>query len=282
MWEPVGPLPAHVYWKRRWLALLGVIGFFVASGFTAAALAAIPSDTRPLDEATTPAAHSSELTGEPTSAQAAATPDPTLSVTGVPAGTTPPSGASVPSGTSTPQWTSGAEGTPLAEGGSETTTDESKRPDDTPRETVPVLETAPAPATGPPACTNDMIAVGAEIDSPQRTVGDRPELRLVVVNISGQACVRDLDGALQEIVVWDRPIQNRLWSSNDCVNPSTQDLRTLVPGQPVAFAVTWSGLSSEPGCTAPRTRLPAGDYTLLTRVADKISGPTFFTLAPKP
>lgn len=277
MWEPVGPLPAHVYWKRRWLALLGVIGFFVASGFTAAALAASPSDPGPQDEATTPAAHRSELV-DPTATSLPVTtpsdpaqPDPTLSVTGVPAGTTPPSGTTAPDGT----------GTPLAEGAPETTTDESKRPDDTPRQAVPVLETEPAPATGPPACTNDMIAVGAEIDSPQHTVGDRPVLRLVVVNISGQACVRDLDGALQEIVVWDRPIQNRLWSSNDCVNPSTQDLRTLVPGQPVAFAVTWSGLSSNPGCTAARTRLPAGDYTLLTRVADKISGPTFFTLAPR-
>jgi hypothetical protein len=268
MWEPVGPLPAHVYWKRRWLALLGVIGFFVASGFTVAALTATPG---PTDEPTTPAAHRSELT-EPTPADPAGTtapetttPDPTLSVTGVPAGTTTPSGSAGP----------------LAEGAPETTTDESKRPDDTPRETVPILETEPAPASGPPACTNDMIAVGAEIDSPQHTVGDRPELRLTVVNVSGQACVRDLDGALQEIVVWDRPIQNRLWSSNDCVNPSTQDLRTLVPGQPVAFAVTWSGLSSNPGCTAARTRLQAGDYTLLTRVADKISGPTFFTLAPR-
>jgi hypothetical protein len=281
MWEPVGPLPAHVYWKRRWLALLGVIGFFVASGFTVAALAALPG---PQEEATTPAAHRSELTEDPTAPTT--TPDPTLSVTGVPAGTTSPSSGappvSGPSSSGPSSSTPSSSAGPLAEGGPETTTDESKRPDDTPRETVPVLETEPAPATGPPACTNDMIAVGAEIDSPQHTVGDRPELRLTVVNVSGQACVRDLDGALKEIVVWDRPIQNRLWSSNDCVNPSTQDLRTLVPGQPVAFAVTWSGLSSNPGCTAARTRLPAGDYTLLTRVADKISGPTYFTLAPKP
>jgi hypothetical protein len=258
MWEPVGPLPAHVYWKRRWLALLGVIAFFATVGFSVAALTAPSSG--PQDEQTIQAAHRSELTTDPT---ATSTTEPVLS------------------GTTTPEATSLTGTTPpLAEGAPETT-DESKRPDDTLRAPIPVPPTSSAPPTGPPACTNDMIAVGAEIDSPQHTVGDRPELRLVVVNISGQACVRDLDGALQEIVVWDRPVQNRLWSSNDCVNPSTQDLRTLVPGQPVAFAVTWSGLSSNPGCTAPRTRLPAGDYTLLTRVADKISGPTYFTLAPR-
>jgi len=283
MWEPVGPLPAHVYWKRRWLALAGVIGMFVTIGFTAAALTAASSDLGPRDEPTTQAAHRSELSAsaDPTAADPAADPDAADPTTTDPAATDPaatptPGSTTALSATGVPAGTTG----PMAEGAPETT-DESKRPDDTPRAAVPVPPTEQAPATGPPVCTNDMISVGAEIDAPQHTVGDRPELRLVVVNVSPQACVRDLDGALQEIVVWDRPIQNRLWSSNDCVNPSTQDLRTLVPGQPVAFAVTWSGLSSNPGCTAARTRLPAGEYTLLTRVADRISGPTPFTLVPR-
>ncbi|GAA4699981.1 hypothetical protein GCM10023215_43330 [Pseudonocardia yuanmonensis] len=296
MWEPVGPLPAHVYWKRRWLALVSVIAFFVVIGFSVAALTRPTPGAGPTDEVTSRAANSSALSQGsvgPSGSGDPADPDPSsgalldptteapsavpgtsaeapLSVTGVPIGT------STSPGTTTPSGISGAS----AEGGPASTTDESKRPDDTPRPPLPVPPTEPAPPTGPPPCTNDMIAVGAEIDAPQHRVGDRPELRLTVVNVSNQACVRDLDGALQEIVVWDRPIRTRLWSSNDCVNPSTQDLRTLVPGQPVAFEVTWSGLSSNPGCTAPRTRLPAGDYTLLTRVADRISGPTHFTLTP--
>ncbi|GAA4535758.1 hypothetical protein [Pseudonocardia xishanensis] len=280
MWEPVGPLPAHVYWKRRWLALAGVIGMFMVIGFSVAALTAPSSDLGPQEEPTTQAAHRSEL-----SASAAADPTGTDPTTTDPTTTDPtttdPTATSTSGATPLLSATGVPAGTgPLVEGAPETT-DESKRPDDTPRAAVPVPPTESAPATGPPVCTNDMIDVGAEIDAPQHTVGDRPELRLVVVNVSPQACVRDLDGALQEIVVWDRAIQNRLWSSNDCVNPSTQDLRTLVPGQPVAFAVTWSGLSSNPGCTAPRTRLPAGEYTLLTRVADRISGPTPFTLVPR-
>ncbi|MCE3552810.1 hypothetical protein LWC33_15255 [Pseudonocardia sp. RS11V-5] len=304
MWEPVGPLPAHVYWKRRWLALLSVIGFFVVIGFSVAAFTRPTHDPGPIDEATNRAANSSALpsgsasgtlpgsAGSAGSASAAAPStgahlDPTTGDPSAGPGTsvdTPLSATGVPIGTSAPGATTsgGDPAGALVKGGpamtTATTTDESKRPDDTPRASVPVPPTEPAPPTGPPPCTNDMIAVGAEIDAPQHRVGDRPELRLTVVNISNQACVRDLDGALQEIVVWDRPITTRLWSSNDCVNPSTQDLRTLVPGQPVAFAVTWSGLSSNPGCTAARTRLPAGDYTLLTRVADKISGPTYFTL----
>jgi hypothetical protein len=300
MWEPVGPLPAHVYWKRRWLALASVIGVFVVCGLSVAALTATrspgggeidpaanrsalapetpgptsagptsagptsagaaadgvattsPDSTSP--DSTSPDSTSPDSTGPDPASTSPSSTDPALSVTGVPAGTT----------------------TPLAEGAPDGT----EVPDDTPRTPVPVAPTMPAPPSGPPPCTNDMILVGAEIDAAQHKVGDRPVLRLTVVNVSNQACVRDLDGALQEIVVWDRPIQQRLWSSNDCVNPSTQDIRTLVPGQPVAFSVRWSGLSSNPGCTAPRTRLPAGDYTLLTRVDDKISGPTYFSLTP--
>ncbi|GAA1839628.1 hypothetical protein GCM10009836_18500 [Pseudonocardia ailaonensis] len=291
MWEPVGPLPAHVYWKRRWLALASVIAFFVVAGFSLAVLTAGPSDPGPTNEATTPVVNRTDLppgsttpsvpSAGPAVPSAAPSAGPAPDATGAAGTTTPVSGTSDPaalSATGIPAGTTSPSGTPSAgvEGGPETPL----QPDTTPRVPVAVPPTSAAPPTGPPACTNDMIAVSAEIDSPTHKVGDRPQLRLVVVNITGQACVRDLDGALQEIVVWDRPVQKRLWSSNDCVNPSTQDLRTLVPGQPVAFAVTWSGLSSVPGCTAPRTRIPAGDYTLLTRVADKISGPTYFTLTP--
>ena len=68
-----------------------------------------------------------------------------------------------------------------------------------------------------------------------------------MTNISDKPCVRDLDPARQEIVVWSRD-GKRLWSSNDCVNGTAADLRTLVPGQPVAFAVAWAGRTSTPGC----------------------------------
>ena len=160
------------------------------------------------------------------------------------------------------------------------TTSEVVLPDDTPRAAVPVPPSVPVPPTGPVPCTNEMISVGAEIDQPEHRVGERPTLRLVVVNISEQPCVRDLDGARQEIVVWSGDGVDRLWSSNDCVNPTTVDLRTLIPGQPVAFAVRWAGRTSTPGCAEERTEVPAGAYRVLTRVDDVISGPAPFLRNP--
>jgi hypothetical protein len=125
-----------------------------------------------------------------------------------------------------------------------------------------------------------MLAVAAEIDRPEHRVGERPVLRLVVTNTSDQPCVRDLDSSRQEIVVWSQDVTVRLWSSNDCVNARSVDLRTLVPGQPVAFAVSWAGRTTEPGCPKSRTVVPAGQYNVMTRVDDDISAPTPFTRLP--
>jgi hypothetical protein len=121
-----------------------------------------------------------------------------------------------------------------------------------------------------------MLSATAELDQPVHRVGSRPVLRLVVANVSGQPCVRDLDSSRQEIVVWSEDGGVRLWSSNDCVNAATTDLRTLVPGRPVAFAVTWGERTTTPGCRTARTVVPAGSYRLMVRLDDLISPPTPF------
>lgn len=248
MFEPVGPLPAAVYWRRRFVAIVSTI---VAIGVLAwtVALLLIPV---------------AEPAGTPAPGRAAMTAPQQAD----------PSPATLAPGTGAPSSPPGS----VAEG--PTTTSEVVLPDDTPRPAVAVPPSVPVPPTGPVPCTNDMISVGAEIDGPEHRVGERPTLRLVVVNISEQPCVRDLDGARQEIVVWSGDGVDRLWSSNDCVNPATVDLRTLVPGQPVAFAVRWAGRTSAPGCAGERTVVPAGSYRVLTRVDDVISEPAPFLRNP--
>ena len=81
-------------------------------------------------------------------------------------------------------------------------------------------------------------------------------------------------------MVWSEDGLTRLWSSNDCVNASSIDLRTLVPGRPVAFAVTWGERTTTPGCRSPRTLVPAGTYRLMVRLDNLISPPTPFIRAP--
>ncbi len=287
MWQPVGPLPAAVYWRRRFLAVAAAASLLALLVWATAALLA----PAPRPVATAPAAvaapalpspdpSAAEGTGGPTGpgaigpqvvAPSGAGPSDTgASDTGAPgtatSDTAPPEVAPTGAGTTT--------------GEPPTTTSEIVVPDETPREPVPVPPSVPAPPTGPVPCTNDMLTVSAEVDAPEHRVGQRPTLRLVVVNVSDQPCVRDLDGARQEIVVWSGDGADRLWSSNDCVNPETVDLRTLVPGQPVAFAVRWAGRTSVPGCAEARTVVPPGAYRVMTRIDDLISAPTPFLRSP--
>lgn len=140
---------------------------------------------------------------------------------------------------------------PFSAASSPGTSTEWIRPDDTPRPAVAAQPSIPVPPTGPVPCTNAMLAAAAELENPVHRVGSRPVLRLVITNVSGQPCVRDLDAARQEIVVWSADGVDRLWSSNDCTNTPTIDLRTLVPGRPRPPV---RSPSPSPGPSAPRSR----------------------------
>jgi hypothetical protein len=319
MWEPIGPLPAAVYWRRRALAAAaGIAIAFVAmlaispdeaALTTHAALSHSQSTVAAADVSSASRAAGaggtdSASTGESSGPNEATT---TPQTTGVPsdpgetAGVTPgapatsgpvvagPEAGSVAAATPVEGWSvvgasaAGTAGAPTPSSGAGTpaaaATPEQLRPDETPR-AAPLAAPVPVPPTGPVPCTNAMIAVTAEIDRPVYAVGEHPVLRLVITDTSAQPCVRDLDSARQEIVVWSGDGKTRLWSSNDCGNPGGPDLRTLVPGQPVVFAVTWVGLTSAPGCAQLRTVVPAGAYRVVSRLDNDISAATPFRLTP--
>lgn len=281
MWEPVGPLPASVYWRRRWLAVASTVLLVLLVVLSVAAL----FGGRGPDITATRTANTAAL-----NAPQQASPSPAPVSTGPtaptdPAAVAPPPQPASPSPSAQPpsapaQAKPGTEAPSATPGGVPATTSEELRPDETSQKSVPPATPVPVPPTGPVPCTNAMLSVGSEIDRPQHKVGDKPLLRLVITNTSKQPCVRDLDSAKQEIVVWNSNQTAKLWSSNDCTNASSTDLRTLVPGQPVAFAVTWAGRTSTPGCAQPRTVVPAGNYRVLTRLDGIISAPILFTLTP--
>ncbi len=259
MWEPVGPLPATVYWRRRCSAALATVAVLGLLTWTAVSVATPETTTRAASRAAV-------------SAPQPAAPPPVPAATP----TSPPGAGSAPG--SSPASVTAEPGQPAP--GQPADAGERLRPDDSPRAAaLPAPPPIPVPTAAPVPCSDDMLAVSAEITPGQHQVGQRPTLRLVVTNVSKQPCVRDLDSARQEIVVWS-PDGQRLWSSNDCVNGSAPDRRTLVPAQPVAFAVVWAGRTSTPGCGGARTVLPAGDYQLRTRVDDVTSGPADFRRLP--
>jgi hypothetical protein len=83
---------------------------------------------------------------------------------------------------------------------------------------------------------------------------------------------------LQEILLLDGA-GTRLWGSNDCFPEESSDLRTLAPGETLAFPLVWGGLTSEPGCTAPRATPSPGAYVLRGRLDTEVSPDVPFILA---
>ncbi len=131
--------------------------------------------------------------------------------------------------------------------------------------------TAAAAAPGG-TCTDEMLALSVRAPATV-AVGSKPTLELVVRNTSQVPCVRELDKALQEIVLLDGA-GRRLWGSNDCFPEAGPDTRTLAPGATVAFPLVWGGLTSEPTCTAPRNPPSPGTYAFRGRLDTKVSEDT--------
>jgi hypothetical protein len=145
---------------------------------------------------------------------------------------------------------------------------------------TPVGAAAPAPTTtaavpgGP--CSDAMLRLEVRAPTSASAAG-KPTFELVVTNVSPVPCVRAVDKRLQELVMFDTA-GTRIWGSNDCSPETSPDQRTLAPGEELRFAVLWSGLTSEPTCTAPRVEPKPGSYVLRGRL-DTLTGPdTLVTL----
>jgi hypothetical protein len=133
----------------------------------------------------------------------------------------------------------------------------------------------PEPRPGDP-CTDDMLGLQVRVPA-TATVGSKPTFELLVSNDSTVPCVRALDKGLQELVLSDLA-GNRVWGSNDCFPEASSDPRTLAPGETVVIPLVWSGLTSEPTCTAPRATPAPGGYVLRGRLDTKVSADAPLTL----
>jgi hypothetical protein len=273
MWEPVGPLPASVYWRRRWVALASTAMVLAGVVWSIATAFSGPAEET---AAVRPAGHV-EMSA-PQQASPPPVAPPPLPEAAKPGASVQPPVLIAPQPLVTGTEVPGPSGHPPSP--EAVTAAEQLVPDETPRGSTPPPTPVQVPPTGPVPCTNAMLGVTAEVERPEHRVGERPVLRLVVTNIGDQPCIRDLDPARQEVVVWSGDGAQRLWSSNDCSPVARTDLRTLVPGRPLVFSVRWAGRTSQPGCPVPRKVVPAGSYRVMTRLDDVISAPTPIVRTP--
>lgn len=232
MFEPVGPLPPAVYWRRRAVTIVALVAAIALILWVVSRLASADPGSGTAAAGTSGSASSS----------AAAT-----------GGATDPTGSAAP-----------AESAP-ADAGTSGDAATSADPSTGATEAAdPAATQPPASETAPPApgvCAPESIKVSVSANANEFAYGSKPKLILSVQNISAQSCYRDLNAAGQEITVWDGA-GTRLWSSNDCYPETSNDTRLLDPGQQVDYEIVWSGKVSEPTCTAPRPLLGPGQYLL--------------------
>lgn len=268
MLQPIGDLPAAVYWRRRAVLLATMVTVVAVVGWLLTAAASGSDGGQPA------AAAAAATESDPSGSASSASVDPSLEP--IP---TPPGGWLTPSSAPTATAAAGASG---ATGAAPTTNPPAATSAPPPATSAaPPATSAPPPPpptapADPPACGDDVTGVTVAPAAPEYAVGSMPTLIISVTNTGAAPCKRDLDAAKQEILIFDGT--NRLWGSNDCYPAKSDDVRVLQPGQPVTFEILWSGLSSEPTCTQPRTRLQAGTYTLRARLDQIISPDATITM----
>jgi hypothetical protein len=166
--------------------------------------------------------------------------------------------------------------TPAAE-----TTTHPTGPTSTSRSTATTTATSPRSSSSnsatPQPCAPSALAVQAVAAKSSYHVGDSPVLELQVTDIGAGPCVQDLADKQIELRVYNG--ESRVRGSHDCqIEPGT-NLRTLNVDHPVRVAITWSGLSSQPGCAGTRQRVGAGTYTLYALLAGKTGKAAQFTIS---
>jgi hypothetical protein len=136
---------------------------------------------------------------------------------------------------------------------------------------------ATSSSVAPLTCTSKALSVVAVVGQATYTVGDQPLLELQVTNTGPKPCVQDLADKQIELRVYNG--ESRVWGSHDCQIQPGSDTKTLASRTPVRVAITWSGLTSQPGCAGTRQRVGAGTYTLYALLSGRTGRATQFTVS---
>lgn len=153
-----------------------------------------------------------------------------------------------------------------------------------PQAAPPPTPTPTAAVTPPPVlsegddCPDSTLAVKGITNQPQYVVGDQPKFTMVVTNIGLVSCKRDVGAAVLAAYVYGLD-NNRLWSNLDCAPSNETLVKTFQPGEQVTTEVTWTGMSSAPGCPLPREPIGPGTYNLVVQLGNLRSATVPFILA---
>ncbi|MET8625645.1 hypothetical protein ABZW30_18175 [Kitasatospora sp. NPDC004669] len=284
--QPVGPLPASIYWRRRVVVLAAVAAVIAliawlmtdqggggGDGSQSKAAQAVPpqSQSQTPAQAITPGASPSGPAARPGGGSAGGTGGPVSgggSEVGLSGGTgagANPAPAGGSGGSGGPGGTGGGNGGG-ASGGS--------------GGGAPAVNTPEVMAL--PVCASSQVALELNPSQNSYQPKDKPKLALTVKNSSGTNCRVDL-GRTTSVITVSGNNNDRVWSSGDCP-PDKGDIWVQIPAngsQTETF--TWDRSRSKPQCATADQAAPAnGTYVVLAELtglsADKVSARTSIRL----
>ncbi|MDH6576719.1 hypothetical protein [Kitasatospora sp. MAP5-34] len=258
--QPVGPLPASIYWRRRVVvlgALVAVLAVLLwltsgqGGGGKSTDKTALPLPAQSITPGATPSgpAINSRPGGTGGSGGAAApsgsggvsgSSGGEVSLTG--GGTT--GGGDATSGSTGGGASGGSVGSSGGAGGGSTG--------------QPPVNTAEVMAL--PVCTASQVTLELAGSQNSYELKDKPRLALTVRNASGSNCRVDLGRAASTIVVTSTA-NERIWSSGDCPTDHQDTWVQLPAGTGLTETFTWDRSRSKPQCaSADGSTAPAGNY----------------------
>lgn len=273
--QPVGPLPASIYWRRRIVvlvaaaAVVALIAWLMIDpggggdgGSQGKAAQAVPSQSQTPAQAITPGASPSGPAARPGAGGSGGGPVAGGGGTEVNlSGGTGAGGANPAPGGGAAPATGGGTGGAGGAGGSGGTGG------------APAVNTPEIMAL--PVCASSQVALELAGTQNSYQPKDKPRLALTVKNSSGTNCRVDL-GRTASVITVSGSNNDRVWSSGDCPADKGNIWVQLGANGSQTETFTWDRSRSKPQCaTADQTPPPSGTYVVLAELTglsgDKVS-----------
>lgn len=136
------------------------------------------------------------------------------------------------------------------------------------------------PDLDPNLCTDEEILVTAEASQTTFAVGDSVTFQIRIAHRADRPCHRDVGGSLRELYLVQGTGAERVWSSQDCANPTGNLVVELSGGVERTHEIAFVGLGTSE-CDdeeAAGPRLAPGQYTLFASLGTARSEPVPITL----
>ncbi|MFD4399595.1 hypothetical protein [Kitasatospora sp. NPDC058397] len=275
--QPVGPLPASIYWRRRVVVLVAVaaVAALIAwlmidqdrggdGGSSSKAAQAVPSQSQTPAQSITPGASPSgpaarpgggsggNASGGPVAGSGGGEVSLSTGGTGGGANPAPATGGSTGGGAAAGGGAAGGSGGTGGTGGG-----------------APVVNTPEVMAL--PVCASSQVTL--ELASAQNSYQpkDKPRLSLTVKNASGANCRVDLGRAASAITV-TASNGDRVWSSGDCPSDRGSSWVQIPANNGLTETFTWDRSRSKPQCATADPAPPAAGTYLVVADLTGLSG----------